>query len=99
MISKEKFMPLDFFKKEPFSGSWQGMRYRVEKWEKKQGDETETVLRATVWPEPLCYEAAVEEQMERKELPFTEDGVLAAVDWLNEQYERRLHFWREQARV
>lgn len=33
MIDYKDVMPISFLKKEPFTGSWQGMRYRIEKTE------------------------------------------------------------------
>lgn len=48
MIDADKFMSINFIKKEPLTGSMQGMRYRMEKVEEK--------LLVTIWPEPFCFE-------------------------------------------
>ena len=50
-------------------------------------------LMATVWPEPFSYENTDDEKKLTKEFPFSEEGKLAAVDWLNEQYESRKEEW------
>ena len=48
MIERKDVMPVNFLKKENFTGSDTGMRYRMEKASKEE----ETVLKVTVWPEP-----------------------------------------------
>lgn len=78
MIKKETFMPLQFFKKEAFTGSIKGMRYRVA----ESGEE----LEAVVYPGPYCYEATPREQKTRKTFPFSQEGIDQAVDWINEQF-------------
>ncbi|HIX14355.1 MAG TPA: GNAT family acetyltransferase [Candidatus Hungatella pullicola] len=90
MISKEKFMPMEFFKKEAFKGSIKGMRYRVKK--------EEEGLEAVVYPEPFCFEATSEEKKTRKMFPFSEEGRQQVIDWLNEQYEERKEEWESAAR-
>ena len=72
MISKEKFMPMEFFKKEAFKGSIKGMRYRVKK--------EEEGLEAVVYPEPFCFEATSEEKKIRKMFPFSEEGRQQVID-------------------
>lgn len=90
MIKKEAFVPMPFFKKEAYTGSIHGMRYRVKK------DEDQFL--AWVYPEPYCFEATAEEKKTRKEFPFTEAGRMEVVDWLNEQYETRKNEWDAAAR-
>ena len=51
MLQLKDFMPVNFLKKEKYTGSCKGMRFRMEKFE-KEGEET-PVLRVSVWPEPL----------------------------------------------
>ena len=53
MIERKDVMPVNFLKKENFTGSDTGMRYRMEKASKEE----ETVLKVTVWPEPYGYDA------------------------------------------
>ncbi|MCQ2522237.1 MAG: hypothetical protein MJ105_07650 [Lachnospiraceae bacterium] len=45
------------------------------------------VVLACTWPEPFAYEKTADEQKEYNEFPFTEDGVLEALDWISKQQE------------
>lgn len=82
MIERKDVMPVNFLKKEKFNGSFQGMRYRMEKTDKEEG----TVLTVTVWPEPYGYDATPEEEKQREEFSFDENGILNGVEWLNQKY-------------
>lgn len=66
-------------KKEPFSGSHCGMRYYL-----TLTDERLTVY---LYPEPWCFEATPEDQKERNDFPFTQEGLDKAVVWINERFE------------
>ena len=52
-VKKESFVPMAFFKKEAYTGSFKGMRYRVIK--------SEDQFEAVVYPEPYCFEATPDE--------------------------------------
>ncbi|MCD7724182.1 MAG: hypothetical protein LUI12_01290 [Clostridiales bacterium] len=94
MIDKENFHPLNYVKKEEYSGSMEGMRYLLKK---VHNGETDTdVIRVTVWPEPLGILRTPAEQKTSLEVPLTQEGVEQAADWLNEQYETRKDYWLEQ---
>lgn len=82
MITRKDVMPVNFLKKENFTGSDRGMRYRMEKFQKEE----DTVLLVTAWPEPYGYDATAEDKKIREEFPFTEEGIVAGVEWLNEQH-------------
>lgn len=93
MIDLHGMISMPYLKKSRFTGSYCGMRYVLRKHEKiteeAQGEEpakTETVLQAVIWPEPLNYEMTAEEKKHSREFPFDQDGLWAAVDWLNEEY-------------
>ena len=66
-------------KKEPFSGSHCGRRYYL-----TLADERLTVY---LYPEPWCFEATPEDQKERNDFPFTQEGLDEAVVWMNERFE------------
>lgn len=85
MIDAEHFNHLNYIKKEPLSGSMDGMRYMLMK--KVEGEES--YMEGTVWPEPLGYAKTPEEQKTRKRFPLNEEGMAEAVDWLNEMYRNR----------
>lgn len=83
MIERKDVMPINFLKKENFTGSYKGMRYRMEK---VSGADGETVLCVVAWPEPYGYVATSEEVKIRNTFPFTEEGIVSGVEWLNEQH-------------
>lgn len=98
MIDLHGAISIPFLKKSRFTGSYQGMRYQLQKSEKvvekvveeAEGEEpakTETVLLAVIWPEPFNYENTPEEQKHSREFPFGPDGIWEAVDWLNAEHE------------
>lgn len=94
MIDLSGMISLPYLKKSAFSGSYQGMRYLLKKAErvvtegtKDVESQTETVLRAVIWPEPYGYDATQEEKKHAKDFTFSGEGILQAVAWLNEEYE------------
>ncbi len=94
MIDKETFHPLNYIKKEEYSGSMDGMRYMLKR--EKSGDED--VIRITIWPEPFGINKTPEGSKQFKEVPLTEEGVEMAADWLNEQYMQQEERWKESRR-
>jgi len=85
-------MPISFLKMEKFTGSYEGMRYRMEM-VKKPADEAagtaeETVLKTTKWPEPFAFDHTPEEQKVSAEFSFNEAGIEAAVAWLNDEWKK-----------
>lgn len=90
MLNKDTFVPIQFFKKEAYTGSMKGMRYRVS----KEGEE----FLAAVYPQPYCYEVTPEEQKIKAVFPFTEDGRIKVVEWINQQYEENRLLWEKNAR-
>lgn len=82
-----------YSKKAVLKASFQGMRYQVEQVE----DGEERRLKATVWPEPFCYEKAGPESMESRTFVCTEEGLDEVYQWLCTEYEERRPYW-EHAR-
>ncbi len=72
--------------KEPYLGSYHGMRYSLG----REGEKPEFQMVAITWPEPFCIEATKEELKVRKEFPFTEEGYEEAIAWLNQQHKEYL---------
>lgn len=83
MIERKTFLALNFYKKEPFTGSYKGMRYRIARTEGEGG----ASLTAVCWPEPFNYEKTPEEQKIQADFPFSEEGLVRIADWLNERYQ------------
>ncbi len=96
MLELKDFMPVNFLKKEKFTGSYKGMRFRMEKME-SEGDEGPS-LGVTAWPEPYNYDSTPESEKLRASFSFDADGIAGGVDWLNEQYEKQLPRWKAVSR-
>ena len=70
-IDKKDILPLSFLKKSPYTGSFQGIRYRIEKQEE---GECKSLLVYT-WPEPYAFSHTPEEEKEKKSFSFSEKGL------------------------
>lgn len=72
-------------KKAVLKASFGGMRYQVEQY--LEGEEK--FLRATVWPEPFCFEKTPEEKKESMRFAYSEEGLDAVYEWLCRKYEEK----------
>ena len=86
MIGRKDVMPVNFLKKEKFTGSDTGMRYRMEMACRGEEPDAETVLAVTAWPEPYGFDATPDERKIRQEFPFSEEGIVSGVEWLNARH-------------
>lgn len=77
MVKPEEILSMEYLKKSDFTGSTEGMRYRLE----KNGDK----LLCTIWPEPFNYHTTPAEEKESEEFTFDRDGVEDAVRWMNDR--------------
>ncbi len=91
MIQRSDILSIPYLKKAIFTGSFQGMRYRLEKVEQEEGQ----CLKATIWEGPYNYAVTPEEKKESAEFPFSEEGILQVVDWLNGKWEEEPERWRK----
>lgn len=77
---------------EAYMGSYRGKRFRLgreplknvffsprEEWGK------DASLRASVWPEPWCWEKKDPADLREKDFEFSEEGLKEAVEWLNSE--------------
>lgn len=78
MIDLTGMISIAYLQKSRFTGSYQGMRYLLE----KSGE----ALLAVIWPEPYCFAATEDEKKYGREFTFDPDGLLQAVEWLNEAH-------------
>ena len=62
MLERSGFMPVNYLKKESYTGSYRGMRFKMMKAQVGEGEEERTVLRVIHWPEPYGFEATEEEK-------------------------------------
>ena len=69
MIDK-RLIPFGGLKKEPFSGSHNGMRYLF------RGDDgkNSTTFTVFIYPEPWCFEDTPEDEKESRSFPLSEEG-------------------------
>lgn len=93
MLELKDFMPINFLKKENFTGSCRGMRFRMGK--HQSGDGETTVLQTFIWPEPYSFAATEDEKKQVLESSFDADGIAQAVDWLNQQYAKQKETWKQ----
>jgi len=84
MIDSNK-VSLNFIKKEVFTGSDNGMRYRLE----KSGD----FILVWAWPEPYNFLKTEDALKVSETFPLTAEGKEEAVKWLNEQESIRAELW------
>ncbi len=78
-------LSLNFIKKEPYSGSYRGMRFTFAS--------TGEAILATLYPEPWCLEKTPEKDRTVNQFPLTEDGLADAVKWANTMYEEHPEKW------
>jgi len=79
MIKEEDILSMEYLKKSEYTGSHQGMRYRLEGVSTEEGKK----LKVTVWPEPFNFFTTPEEEKESSLFDFDEDGITDAVAWMN----------------
>lgn len=84
MIKETDVFNINYYKKEMFNGSYRKMRYRIAKKE----EEDKKNLQVTIWPGPYNYDTTQEDVKTTAEFEYSNDGLKAAVAYLNEQYER-----------
>lgn len=85
-IKKEKILSLEFYNyKGIFTGSLKGMRYRIE----KSGEKEKPCFLVHIWDEPYNYDVTSEEEMEKSEFEFSDEGKENVVRWLNDVYRQK----------
>ena len=51
-----------------------------------------------LYPEPWSFERTPDKEKEKKDFPFTQEGLDAAIDWINQSYEAKRPFWEQKAK-
>ena len=102
MIERRDVMPLNYYKKLGFSGSHKGMRFMLRKAvetmeiQGENGEKQERPvdkLEAVIWPQPFNIEVTPDDEKQKERFPFTDEGILMAIQWLNEQYQAQRERW------
>ena len=93
MIDK-RLIPFGGLKKEPFSGSHNGMRYLF------RGDDgkNSTTFTVFIYPEPWCFEDTPEDEKESRSFPLSEEGMDQAATWLFERFESKKDRWQTSSK-
>ncbi len=86
MIDK-KLIPVGGLKKEPFSGSHDGMRYFF------RCDESKETFTVFVYPEPWSFEHTPDENKQSSSFPMTDEGMDNAISWLFSMYDAQKETW------
>ena len=79
MIQREDILSMEYLKKTEYTGSHQGMRYRLESVSVEEGK----MLKVTVWPEPFNFFTTPEDEKQSQLFDFNEDGIVDAIGWMN----------------
>ena len=97
MITNNDILNMNFYQKEIFTGSYEGMRYLIKKDTAADGEDTSAgstpVFRATIWPGPYNFASTADDKKASADFPFTPEGKEQVVDWLNEQWRARKAEW------
>lgn len=83
MIDLTGMISIPLLKKTVFTGSHRGMNFMIKKISNDEGD----MIQAIAWPGPFSCAATDDEKKVTHDVPFSQEGILEAVKWLNEYYE------------
>lgn len=95
MIKRKDLLTFHFYKKETFTGSYQGMRYRIQKAKEGEAD----LFSVATWPGPYCFAATEEEKITTKTFPFQENSLQEITDYLNAVYQQGRESWPDGVSV
>jgi hypothetical protein len=99
VIDLKEIMPISFLEKEPFTGSYQGMRYRMEKADitvSEDSGKKDTVLRVYIWPQPFCFDKTDDSKKTVETFAFSPEGLAKSVDWMNTHYINEKKRWSRE---
>lgn len=85
MVERMDLFHLPFYKKEAFTGSDRGLRFWIGKTEvpcEDPEEETKTVLRTILWPEPFALKHTEDDKKIQRDFPFSEEGLDQAYEWI-----------------
>lgn len=109
MVDRKDLLALNFYKKTDFYGSNKKMHYRIARIEReipaetateaaegeaKPEPEKEVLFHVWYWPGPYCFAKTSDTLKQEADFPFSEEGLCAVADFLNEQYEKQGELWK-----
>lgn len=68
---------INYIKKEPYTGSFNKHRYRV--WKEEDS------IKVCLYPDIFCFEKTSEDDKIYREFPFDQDGLIAAMQYIEEE--------------
>lgn len=83
MIDLDGMISIPYLKKTTFTGSHKGMNFMI----RKQSDDAGDKIQAVTWPGPYIFSVTEDEKKTFREFEFGQEGLSAAIEWLNEYYE------------
>lgn len=92
MLRRIDLMAPAFYKKEPFTGSLNGMRYRIAL--KKKEEPEQEFLEVVLYPDEFCFEKTDESVKQYYEFPYSEEGLVQITAFLNEQAQSQKDLWK-----
>ena len=94
MLDRKELLALAFYAKSDFYGSIGNMNYRISCPEKDVKPKIPiTHFDVCYWPGPFNYAKTDEKLKQTAEFPFSEEGICALADFLNEQYVKQAELW------
>ncbi len=91
-ISLKDMLPYAFFTYGgKYSGTYGKMRYMI----KREGEKPDFILCAYVWRGPLAFEYVQDEEKSKETFSDNEEGKLAAIEWINKEYNDRVEEWNQ----
>lgn len=101
-IELDDILGFNFFQYgSPYIGEYGGMHFRLARnplenvvFNHDPHKNDEALFDVTIWRGPYNYDKTRQKKT-TAQFPFTEDGRLAAVQWLNERYDERVDYWAD----
>ena len=82
MIDLTGMISIPYLKKTTFTGSEKGTNFMIRKISGEEGEPDK--IQAITWPGPFIFSVTEDEKKTYQEFEVSEDGIKAAVAWLNE---------------
>ena len=82
LIDLTGMISIPYLKKTVFTGSEKGTNFMIRKISGEEGEPDK--IQAVTWPGPFIFSVTEDEKKTYQEFEFSEDGIKAAVAWLNE---------------
>ena len=82
MIDLTGMISIPYLKKTTFTGSEKGTNFMIRKISGEEGEPDK--IQAVTWPGPFIFSVTEDEKKTYQEFEFSEDGIKAAVAWVNE---------------